>query len=92
MKVLLTTLSLLAFAAPAFAQSSDAQSRALQMTVNELTQAWVGARAALLANQDQLAAANTKIHDLEAKLPRQVPIPSPSGVSNAPIPSDEAPK
>ena len=50
------------------------------MTVNELTQAWVGARTALLQAQDQLTAAKAQIAALEAKLPRQEPIKGPAAM------------
>jgi hypothetical protein len=71
-------LPLLLVSAPAFAQQAPSD-RAYQQTIHELTQAWVGARTALLAEQDQSAIKDAKIHDLEAKLPRQEPVKGPSG-------------
>ena len=64
---------------PAMAQQASPEVRAYQQTVGELNQAWVGARAALIAAQDQHIADLAKIAALEAKLPRQEPVKGPSG-------------
>lgn len=75
MKKLFLAFALLA--TPALAQPSPTE-RAYQQTVGELTQAWMGARTALIAAQDQLAIEQGKVKELEAKLPRQEPIRGPS--------------
>lgn len=91
---ILAFLAALAFALPALAQTAvpppggDPMTRALQMTADELKQAWIGARAVLLETQDKLTIANQKIANLEAKLPRQEPIRSPS----EPAPASEMSK
>lgn len=72
MKTTLAALSLLASIATAHAQSGppDPEVRALRQTNAELMQAWVGARTALTAAQDQITIRDNKIHDLEAAIPR----------------------
>lgn len=75
MKQIILALSLVA--TPAMAQSPEVH--AYQQTVGELTQAWIGARTALNAAQDQHIIDQAKIAALEAKLPRQEPVKGPSG-------------
>lgn len=45
--------------------TTDAQARAYQATIGELTQAWVGARAALNAQTDENAKLQGQIRQLE---------------------------
>ncbi len=75
-------LAFLLFASPALAQTSPAEVRALHQTVNELTQAWIGARSAFLDEQDKNAEKDAEIKQLKDKLPRQEPVRGPSGKPN----------
>jgi len=74
-------LALLLFATPALAEPSPSD-RAMTQTIQELTQAWIGARTALLAAQDQITVDQAKIKELQDKLPRQEPVRGPSGTGS----------
>lgn len=74
-------LAFLLVASPALAQPSPSD-RAYQQTIQELTQAWIGARSALLASEDRNAEKDVEIKQLKDKLPRQEPVRGPSGKPN----------
>jgi selenocysteine-specific translation elongation factor len=89
--------SAVTFATAQTPQQPTADIRALQATTAELTQAWTGARAAMIAAQDQvqqLSAENRLLKDkyaaLEAKEAKALPAPQqapyPQGTKELPVP------
>lgn len=87
MKTTLAALFTIATIAAAHAQSGppDAEVRALRATNSELMQAWVGARTALTAAQDQIAIRDHKIEELQTLIPRQTtPVPQPPAPEKSP--------
>jgi hypothetical protein len=91
------TAALLAYATAAHAQSGPVspEVRALRATNSELMQAWVGARTAIAAKEDEIAILNHKIDELQLVVPRQNNQPTnlPSHANTpAPAAPEAAPK
>jgi hypothetical protein len=68
MKKLILTASFAMLAGIAQAQPAPPDMRAYQAVNGELVQAWTGARAAMLALQDQLAQREAEVKDLKDRL------------------------
>lgn len=84
----LAALFTLATIASANAQSGppDPEVRALRQTNAELMQAWVGARTALTAAQDQITIRDNKIEELKTLIPRKTNLPQDPAVPPTPTP------
>lgn len=95
MKTLLSAAILSALMTTAHAQQPGPPApevRALQQTNGELMQAWTGARAALIKTQDELAAAQIKIQEMQTAIPRQGNMPmhsAPVAANPPPAPAPE---